>query len=123
MRLICSWIRTKSVPQFLAIPYPLISTNVQSCKCANSRARTQVDWTVSGLGGHIYALSLNPTETPRRLAIGCGDSTIRLASLASVAAGAQPPESALIWQVPMSSGVSNGKALINLLSVILRFGH
>lgn len=59
----------------------------------------QVDWTVSGLGGHVYALSVQPSESARRLAIGCGDGTIRLAPLCDDAAHAQPQDSSLIWQV------------------------
>ena len=59
----------------------------------------QVDWTVSGLGGHVYAMSVKAHESSRRLAIGCGDSTIRLAPLLGDAAASQPQDSSLIWQV------------------------
>lgn len=66
----------------------------------------QVDWTVSGLGGHVYALSVKASESPRRLAIGCGDGTIRLAPLCNDTPGAQPQDSTLIWQVSISTHCS-----------------
>lgn len=66
----------------------------------------QVDWSLTGMGGHVYGLSMNRHEVSRKLAVACGDGTIRLARLRHrVEAGQKPQDSTLIWQVRASASV------------------
>ena len=58
----------------------------------------QVDWTLGGLGGHAHALSVEPAK-PHRLAVGCGDGTIRITPTGARTDGGEAPESKMIWQV------------------------
>lgn len=48
-------------------------------------APLQVCWSLTGLGGHAYSLSIS-SAAPHMLAVGCGDSTIRALPLPSTAA-------------------------------------
>ena len=58
----------------------------------------QAEWTLGSLGGHAHALSVEPAA-PHRLAIGCGDGTIRITPTQLRADCADAAETKMIWQV------------------------
>lgn len=57
----------------------------------------QVEWPVSGLGGHAYVLAAQPGSGA--VAVGCGDHTLRLWRPAGGGGGGGAPAPEVFWQV------------------------
>jgi gem associated protein 5 len=54
-------------------------------------------WGMTGLGGFVYAIAVNP-EDPFSTGVGCGDGTVRALDLGHSAAGGGGQGGALLWR-------------------------
>jgi len=77
-----------------------------------------VDWALGGLGGHAQALSVEPAA-PHRLAIGCGDGTIRLVSTGSAEGGRAQQDMKMIWQACPTQSASRHEDMITFSAPML----